>query len=116
VVTTSGEKRNLSESQVREIRLKRADSLANGILIGATIGIGAGVGLGTGEACESGKCRTQVALFFGGIGVGAGALLDFAVRKYRTVYVGSAATASRAIRFDPMLNREAAGLRVSLRF
>jgi hypothetical protein len=72
VMTATGARRDLTESQVREIRHRRPDKLWNGMLIGTGIGLGIGLAIGTGEACESGSCVADSMSFFSGIGMGAG--------------------------------------------
>jgi hypothetical protein len=86
VIMPTGARRDLTESEVREIRRRRGDAVWNGLLIGMGVGLAAGVAFGTGEACESGQCVASSVLAFSGIGAGAGTLIDLAIRKHETSF------------------------------
>lgn len=82
-----------SEPDVRQIRLERRDSVLNGTLIGLAIGLGIAALPAAGIFCnpnyESGATASMCASFLGilgGIGAGAGVLVDAARVERRMVY------------------------------
>jgi hypothetical protein len=83
-----------SETDVREIRLQRRDSLRNGTLIGLAIGLGIGFFPAAGIFCHggyedfsasAGSCAAFLGIV-GGIGAGAGLAVDAARVQHRMVY------------------------------
>jgi hypothetical protein len=120
-ITAKGIQRDLTESQVREIRHRRPDKWWNGMLIGLGAGVAATV-VGVTTACGSNdpECDAiATAVFlpaFAGIGMGAGAAIDFAIKKHETVFARSSSTTSRSIRISPVLNKGNAGVRVAFGF
>jgi hypothetical protein len=82
-----------TESDVRQIRLERRDSVLNGTLIGLAIGLGIAALPAAGIFCnpnyEDGATASMCASFLGilgGIGAGAGVLVDAARVERRMVY------------------------------
>jgi hypothetical protein len=120
VITANGVRRDLMESQVREIRHRRPDKWWNGMLIGLGAGLGAAV-VGVASECgpNDSECSAiTTAVFvpvFAGIGMGAGAAIDFAIRKRETVFTRKVA-ANRSLQFSPILAHRTTGVRVLLRF
>jgi hypothetical protein len=49
---------------------------------------------------------------FAGIGAGTGALIDFAIRKYETVYANPS-TSKRGMRVSRILSKDKKGVRVA---
>lgn len=82
-----------SEPDIRQIRLERRDSVLNGTLIGLAIGLGIAAFPAAGIFCnpnyEDGATPAMCASFLGilgGIGAGAGVLVDAARVERRMVY------------------------------
>jgi hypothetical protein len=121
VITANGKPRDLTESQVREIRHRRPDKWWNGMLIGMGAGIGAGI-VGVATTCSSNdsECKAIATAVlvpaFAGIGMGAGAAIDFAIKKHETVFVRSGVAAKSSVRISPILNKKTAGVSVALQF
>ncbi len=98
-VRTNGEIRSFTDSNLRQITRRKADSALNGTLIGAGIGFGATLPffLGLAEHDEKGTA-VAAACVWGLIGAGIGALTDVAVQGKQTVYVRPKTSASWSIR------------------
>jgi hypothetical protein len=121
VITANGAPRDLTESQVREIRHRRPDKWWNGMLIGMGAGIGAGiVGVATTCSPNDSECEAIATAVlvpaFAGIGMGAGAAIDFAIKKHETVFARSGVAAKGSVRISPILNKKTAGVSVALQF
>jgi hypothetical protein len=119
-ITANGVRRDLMESQVREIRRRRPDRLWNGMLIGMGAGIAAAaVGVAGQCGANDSECTAiTTAVFvpvFAGIGLGAGAAIDFAIRKHETVFARPGGGNS-TINIAPILAGRTAGVRVLLSF
>jgi hypothetical protein len=120
-ISRQGIERDLTESQVREIRHRRPDKWYNGMLIGLAAGVGAAV-VGVSSECGTHDPECEViasAVFFptfAGIGMGAGSAIDFAIRKYDTVYARTGQATNRSLRISPILGKSKAGVRVSFGF
>ena len=98
----NGQRREFREPDVRAIRQRRSDSLANGAKIG--FGIGAALGLLGGlavmsefEGGEAAGFVVATTLFYGGVGAGIGVGVDAMVTRDQVIYARRAATI--AIRF-----------------
>lgn len=104
------------QANVASVVLERPDSLWNGTLIG--LGIGAGIPLLSIQGCQS--CSEPgiayvVALITGGIGAGAGALVDVVRHQHVTVYQTPGQKSSR-LQVVPILATSRTGVRMSVRF
>jgi hypothetical protein len=116
----NGTPRDFLQSQVREIRQVRRDSLVNGALVGLLGGIGAGA-IAVRASCgpNDSECAAIASLVFiptfaaGGIGLGM--LTDGLIKKHETVFAGSSA-ASRGFHIAPILGKKTAGVSVSFGF
>jgi hypothetical protein len=120
-IEMNGIERDLKESQVVEIRHRRPDKWYNGMLIGLGAGVGAAV-IGVYKACgpNDPECSAIASLAFfptfAGIGMGTGAAIDFAIKKYDTVYARPGLGSIRSLRIAPIVSRNTAGVSVSLGF
>ena len=114
-----GGRHDLPEREVRTIRQRRSDSLANGAKWG--LGIGAGLGLAGGLAIASeysdggGVYIPILALVYGGIGAGVGAGLDALVLSNQVIY-HKPASASARVTVSPLVTSDHKGVRLSVRF
>ena len=119
-VIVSGVQRELPESSVWEIRHRQRDVWWNGMLIG--LGAGAAIGAATVVASCGGDTECQFYALavgvplFAGIGAGAGAGIDFAIRKHETVYARPNAAGQRGFRVSPILSKDAKGASLSFTF
>jgi len=121
IITVDGQRREVAESQVREIRHRRPDKWWNGMLIGMGAGVASAlVGVGTVCGWNDGECEVIAsAVFlptFAGIGMGAGAAIDYAIKKHETVFARSGSEINRNLRVSPILGKKTAGVNVSYRF
>ena len=117
-LVVDGGLRELSEVNIREIRKRSPDRWWNGALIGAGIGVGTGVATAA-AVCEGGaECTAWgtalLAPGLAGMGAGIGALIDFAISKFDTVYVRPETSVS--FDFLPILSRESKGIQCSISF
>jgi hypothetical protein len=117
VLRTPDGLRRWSDPDVRAIRQRRGDSLANGALIG--FGVGAGLGIAGGVALlESGDSRAVVpalGALYGGLGAGIGVGIDALVTRTYVIYEPSGAARPR-VRLMPLLAPEVRGLQVAVLF
>ena len=120
VVTRKGDRRELVESQVLQIRQKRPEKWWNGMLIGIGSGL-AVAAVGIGIACDSPdpECQAIVGLAFiptfAGAGAGIGAAIDRAISKHDTVFTRSGLSLRR-MQVAPILGKNTAAVRVSFGF
>jgi hypothetical protein len=114
----AGSRRDLPESEVRTIRQRRPDSLANGALWGLAIGasIGLSIALIPIEDGESyGAAALPGAAMLAGVGAGIGVGVDAMIAGRHVIYAKPAGSSSR-VRVSPLLTRERKGVFVSLGF
>jgi hypothetical protein len=116
VTATAGDDtRRFRTADVMRVRVRHADPVINGALIGAGAAVASGLFLcHLTEPWEN--CRDDVGpmIRIGAIGAGVGIAIDALIRGRRTIYE----TAQEATRLHvaPIVARHAGGLRVSLRF
>jgi hypothetical protein len=111
----------LPEHSVWEIRKRRPDPWWNGALIGGGIGAAAGLIVVHRECGGSDPECSAIAvptLVLPGIGIGAaaGALIDFSVKKFDTVFRASGTSNLYSIRASPFMTRQQKGITLSLSF
>jgi hypothetical protein len=118
-ITGRGFKRDLTESRVSRITVRRPDKLWNGLLIGAVAGTAASL-VAVATACggndsECSAIATAVFLpIFAGGGAGIGAVIDSAIKKQDTVFVRP--NASTGVRISPILDKQTVGVRLAFKF
>ena len=119
-VTANGASRDFSDSAVQQIRKRRPDPRWNGVMIGLAAGVGAGAVAVLTTCPNDPECSVYASLVFfpvfGGIGAGAGAAIDFAIKKYDTVYIRPGASTRVGLRFSPIRGKGNTGIRVALVF
>jgi hypothetical protein len=113
-----GTRRDLPESEIRTIRQRRQDSLANGAKWG--LGIGAGLGLAAGFALAAGDGNVSavipiIGLVYGGLGAGVGAGIDALVLGNQVIYFKPANTSAK-VTVSPLVTRERRGVLLSFGF
>jgi hypothetical protein len=114
-----GTRRDLPESEVRQIRQRRQDSLGNGAKWG--LGIGAGLGLAAGlliasEYGEGGGAYIPIlALVYGGIGAGVGTGMDALILSDQVIYFKSPRSSAR-VTVSPLVTSERKGVVVAFGF
>ena len=112
----NGQPRALQESQVLTIRLKRADSLANGAKIGFGIGVVFGVIGGLAVSDEFGAGALPfLALTYGALGTGIGVGVD-ALSLSNDVIFSRPSGRTVTLRAMPVIAPHARGLRLALSF
>jgi hypothetical protein len=121
IITVDGQRREVTESQVREIRHRRPDKWWNGMLIGLGAGIASAVvAVPTVCGLNDDECTIIAAAVFlptfAGIGMGAGAAIDYAIKKHETVFARPTTGTNRNLRVSPILGKKTAGVNVSYTF
>jgi hypothetical protein len=109
--------RTFEQSQVRTIRQRRGDSLANGAWTGLAVGmvIPAIALLALHDECYCTAAEVAGVLgAYGGLGAGIGVGIDALVRRTKTIY--SAPTAAGRVRLTPTLTRDGTAMSVTIRF
>jgi hypothetical protein len=120
VARVEGASREFNESDIRELRYLKPDSLKSGMLIG--LGAGALVGLvALRSACSTDwECAVHGGLafvpIFAGSGLGVGALADASIRKKETIFLRPGAPGRTGLNIAPVLSRKRAGVRMSFVF
>ena len=106
-LTVDGMSRELLDSTIRQVKLRRADPKWNGTLIGGGIGALAAILVTSGKDDPEQVFYERAAFIplFTGIGLGVGALVDFAIKRYDTVF-----------QVSPVASRERLGLSVRIVF
>jgi len=119
-LTKDGIRRDFLESSVRQIRQRRPDVWWNGMLIGMGVGFATGFASVKGVCGNDSECSFYAGLAFipllTGIGAGAGAAIDFGIKKYDPVYIRPEVPTRGALRISPILSPDTKGLRLSLSF
>ena len=113
----AGSRRDLLESEVRTIRQRRPDSLANGALWGLAIGAGTALSIMLIPIEDGVSYGVQVLplAMFAGAGAGIGVGVDAMIAGRQVIYAKPAGSSPR-VRVSPLLTREHKGLLVSLGF
>ena len=120
-VTVNGTSRDLSETDIFEIRQWRHDSLKNGAVIGAGVGLGLGIAFAIAicqdswNGCGGGEVLAGLALY-SGIGAGIGVGVDALMPSKQRVFIGGTRTSSNRITVMPILNRSRKGITLGLSF
>jgi hypothetical protein len=111
----------LSESDVRQIRLERRDSVLNGTLIGlAAVGVPWLLVCAPNDWCyynEYGgeNMLRKAALTSTGMAAGLGALIDASMKQRRTVFYRPPGQTS-GVTISPLLSKSGPGMQMSVRF
>jgi hypothetical protein len=117
-----GAVQEFQDARIREVTKRRPESRWDGVLIG----LGTGLVVGTinitslcNKASEREDCFSVgwafVLPIYAGAGAGAGALIDFAIKKHETVFAAAGA-ASYRVGLSPILKRDRKGIAVSVAF
>jgi hypothetical protein len=113
--------RTFTENEVRLIQQKRPDSLLNGTLIGVVVAVGVPLAIAgivcasDDEDCEWDSSAWGAVAVYAGIGAAAGALIDYAVKGNKTVFVPGEGT-KPSVSVAPLIDRDRKGVQVALRF
>ena len=116
-------KARLSEGDVRQILLRRRDSLWNGTLIGMAVWLGIGAAPATILGCSEyedsdptvGSCAAAWGIF-AGIGAGMGAGIDALITRRTTVYYQAPSKRSSGVQVSPLFSKSGTGIQMSVRF
>jgi hypothetical protein len=118
VLRVDGQPLELSRNDIRTIRQRRDDSLANGALIGFVAGAAIGGAFGA-VVAEDEDAAAQIVLlsigFYGGLGAGIGVGIDALIRRQHVIYERPVAGVT-GLRLSPLLGRERRGVLVEWRF
>jgi len=120
-VMVNGSSRDLSETDIFEIRQWRHDSLKNGAVIGAGVGLGLGIAFAVAicqdswSGCGGGEVLAGLALY-SAIGAGIGVGVDALIPSKQRVYIGGTRTSANRISLMPILNRSRQGIKVGFSF
>jgi hypothetical protein len=103
---------------IREVKKRRRDPWWDGFLIGAGAGAVAGIVWTQSECSDDPECAFYTRLVFvpiaTGIGMGSGALIDFVIRRYDTVF--AARRTSGRLDLSPLLSQGRKGIQVRVSF
>ena len=115
----NGTQRDLSETTVREVKKRHPDRWGDGVLIGAGIGAGTGAAIawskcGGGDCGEGGLVKPGFAVFGTAIGAGVGALTDFSLRRFDTLFAARSTTSPIGFRLSPVLSKGRKGIELSV--
>lgn len=111
----AGAIRQLAVEDVRSVRVRKEDSLANGLLIGAAVGGGL-----TSLIFLDNECRDDPACFaavavYAGVGALAGVAIDALIHRDVVVYTAPPPSAQRVF-VAPFLARGRSGVRMTIAF
>ncbi len=117
IVTTTagGHLQRRPTADIMRVRVRHADSVINGALIGAGAAVASGLVMcRLTETWEN--CRDDIGpmLRTGAIGAGIGIGIDALIRGRRTIYEADRGTTR--LRATPIIGRRAGGLQISLNF
>ena len=119
VVQRKGMRREIKESQVRQIRQRLPDPLWQGALIGAGIGAGLGGLVATSahayQDCNNMECLSPV-FITAAIGAGVGVGFDALIKGPKVIYQASAAGLAARVTVLPVISRKATGAAVRVTF
>jgi hypothetical protein len=108
--------RQFTAAEVRSVRVRREDSLANGALIGLAVGGGlASLVFLDNECHDDPDCYAIVAVD-AGIGALVGLGIDALIHRHVVVYAAPASGGRPAVTASPLLGRARAGVRVTIGF
>ena len=117
----NGVRRDLQETQVRQIVRRRGSWLGRGALIG----LGAGVGTGLGFVAHTGGCSQDAecagtmfagVLLSGVVGTAAGAAIGLSIRKSETIFLAPILPESARLTVSPYASNARQGVAVSISF
>ena len=115
VTTTAGDQiRRLRTTEIARIRVRHADSVLNGAVVGAGIAVASGLSVcRLTEPWEN--CRDDVGpmLRIGAVGAGIGVVIDTLIRRQHTIYERRQSLEVHAL---PVVTRQVKGLRFSVSF
>ena len=121
VLLVNGVRRNLPETQVRQIVRRRGSWLGRGALIG----LGAGVGAGLGFVAHAGGCSQDAecvgtmfagVLLSGVVGTAAGAAIGLSIRKSETIFLAPILPESARLTVSPFASKARQGVALSISF
>lgn len=111
-----GKTRPFAAADVRSVRVRKEDSLANGALIGLAVSAGLSSLIFLDNEChDDAACYVGVA-FNSGIGALAGTAIDALIHRHVVVYTAPALGGRPSFTVGPMATRTSAGLRVTFAF
>lgn len=119
-LVVAGSRRDFQEGDLKKIRQRRGDSLANGAVWGLGIGAGWGALIIVGLASENHDTGGPGAVAgfigtFGGLGAAVGVGTDALIRGRPVIY-DKPAPGAAAVWLSPFLGRHQKGVQLSLRF
>jgi hypothetical protein len=120
-LTVNGQRRDLLQTDVWQIRQWRNDSLKNGALIGLGVGAGLGtvgaIGCWSAEGESCGAAAVGLIGLAGGIGAAIGVGLDALIPAKQTIYQNYTSNrTSGTFRVAPIVNRKDKGIKVAFSF
>ena len=120
-LTVDGRQRVLPEATIQTITRRRHDPWWNGALLGAAVGAVAGTVIahqncGSTDCGEGGLVDPGFKVIFGGIGAGAGALVDRFISRFDPVFARPPAARVGRLRLSPVLSKGTKGFELSVTF
>jgi hypothetical protein len=119
----NGVRRELPETQVRQITRRRGSRLGRGALIGAAVGAGVGFGIvGVAGGCSSSGDAECQGIMFATIlvttaaGTAAGAGIGLSIKKSETIFLAPVLPESARLTVSPIASKTRQGLALSISF
>ena len=112
---TDNARDSLRLADIMRVRIRKADSVLNGALIGAGSAVASGLFVCT-RAEPWANCRDDVGsiVAIGGLGAAVGAAVDALLRDRHTIFEASAG--GRQLDAAPLITRDKLGVKIALRF
>jgi len=116
-LVVNGKRRDLAQTDVREIRQWRSDSLKNGALIGAGVGGGlAAIAIAAIDCYGCGAEAVGAIAYSAGIGAAIGVGLDALIPSKQMIFFNQSKGSAGKFQIKPILNRSNKGVKVAFSF
>lgn len=116
-LVVGGTRRNLFQTDVREIRQWRRDSLKNGALIGTAVGGGiATLALASSGGCDCPETAIAAVALAAGMGVGIGVGLDALIPTKQLIFFNPNRSSAGKFQIKPILNQSNRGVKIAFSF
>jgi len=120
LVLAGKDQRAFSEESIREVKRRHPDRWWNGALIGFGAGAATGLLINRSSCGDDSECLTigTVAVVFPSMAIGAatGALIDYSVMRFDTVFIPSKASGKPNLTLMPVYSKDQKGVLLSISF
>ena len=108
--------RRFAAAEIRSVRVRKEDSLANGALIGAAVGGGLTSLMFLDNECRDDPVRYQAVAVYAGLGALAGLGIDALIHGNVVVYAAPALGAQHILTLAPIVARGRRGVQLMVEF